>query len=91
MIDTPQVKQYLHFEEKERLRILYVMDPKLTADDLSWLKNLDTDSPIKPEVPESIAARLVEQGLAIKLVEGGLQLTTLGREQLADSDGTMES
>ena len=41
------------------------MDPKLTADDLSWLKKLDTDSPIKPEVPESIAARLVEQGLAI--------------------------
>ena len=81
MIDTPQVKQYLRF----------VMDPKLTADDLSWLKNLDTDSPIKPEVPESIAARLVEQGLAIKLVEGGLQLTTFGREQLADSDGTMES
>lgn len=67
------------------------MDPKLTADDLSWLKNLDTDSPIKPEVPESIAARLVEQGLAIKLVEGGLQLTTLGREQIADSDGTKES
>jgi len=67
------------------------MNPKLTADDLSWLKNLDTDRPIKPKVPESIAARLVEQGLAIKLVEGGLQLTTLGREQLADSDGTKES
>jgi len=68
-----------------------IMDPKLTAEELSWLKNLDTDSPIKPEVPESIAARLVEQGLAIKLVEGGLQLTTLGREQLADSGGTKES
>jgi len=67
------------------------MDPKLTADDLSWLKKLDTDNPIKPEVPESIAARLVEQGLAIKLVEGGLQLTTLGREHLADSGGTKES
>ena len=79
------------FEEKGRLKILHVMDAKLTADDLSWLKNLDTDSPIKPEVPESIAARLVEQGLAIKLVEGGLQLTTLGREQLADSDATKES
>jgi hypothetical protein len=67
------------------------MDPKLTAEELSWLKNLDTDSPIKPEVPESIAARLVEQGLAIKLVEGGLQLTTLGREQLGDSGGTKGS
>jgi len=67
------------------------MDPKLTADDLSWLEKLDTDSPIKPEVPESIAARLVEQGLAIKLVEGGMQLTTLGRKQLADSGGTKES
>ena len=67
------------------------MDPKLTAEELSWLKKLDTDSPIKPEVPEPIAARLVEQGLAIKLVEGGLQLTTLGREQLADSDGTKGS
>jgi hypothetical protein len=67
-----------------------IMDPKLTAEELSWLKNLDTDSPIKPEVPESIAARLVEQGLAIKLVEGGLQLTALGREQLRDSGGTKE-
>ncbi|MGH8470255.1 MAG: hypothetical protein ACREVY_15150 [Gammaproteobacteria bacterium] len=42
-------------------------------------------------MPESIAARLIEQGLAIKLVEGGLQLTTLGREQLAESSGTKES
>ena len=67
------------------------MNPKLTAEELSWLKKLDTDSPIKPEVPEPIAARLVEQGLAIKLVEGGLQLTTLGREQLAESDGTKGS
>ena len=64
------------------------MDPKLTADDLSWLKKLDTDNPVKPEVPASIAARLVEHGLAIKLVEGGMQLTTLGREQLEDSGGT---
>jgi len=68
-----------------------IMDAKLTAEELRWLKNLDTDSPIKPEVPEPIAARLVEQGLAIKLVEGGLQLTTLGREQLGDSGGTQES
>ena len=67
------------------------MDAKLTAEELRWLKNLDIDSPIKPEVPEPIAARLVEQGLAIKLVEGGLQLTTLGREQLVDSEGTKES
>jgi hypothetical protein len=68
-----------------------IMDAKLTAEELSWLKKLDTDSPIKPEVPEPIAARLVEQGLAIKLVEGGLQLTTLGREQLAESGGTKGS
>jgi hypothetical protein len=67
------------------------MDLKLTAEELSWLKRLDTDSPIKPEVPESIAARLVEEGLAIKLVEGGLQLTALGREQLRDTGGTKES
>lgn len=64
------------------------MDAKLTAEELGWLRNLDTDSPIKPELPAPIAATLVERGLAIELVEGGLQLTTLGREQLSESEGS---
>lgn len=61
------------------------MDAKLTSEELTWLKELDTVSPIKPEVPAPIAAALVERGLAIPLVEGGLQLTTLGRERLSES------
>jgi hypothetical protein len=63
------------------------MDAKLTAEELSWLKKLDTDSPIKPELPPSISATLVERGLAIELVEGGLQLTTVGREKLSPGAG----
>ena len=56
--------------------------PNLTSEELDWLGRLDTDSPVKPDVPPAIKARLVEHGLAIELVEGGLQLTTLGRERL---------
>jgi hypothetical protein len=63
------------------------MDAKLSADELQWLKNLDTEAPIKPDLPQPIADRLVEKGLAIKLVEGGLQLTALGREYLTESPG----
>jgi hypothetical protein len=63
------------------------MDAKLTAEELSWLKKLDIDSPTKPELPAPIADTLVGRGLAIRLVEGGLQLTTLGREQL-EGEGT---
>ncbi len=61
------------------------MDPTLDPEALRWLKELDTDSPTKPEVPPAIADELVRHGLAIRLVEGGLQLTTLGRERLAHS------
>lgn len=57
----------------------------LTAEELDGLKSLDTDAPVKPELPPAIARRLVEQGLAVELVEGGLQLTALGREMLSSS------
>jgi hypothetical protein len=67
------------------------MDAKLTAEELTWLEKLDTDSPIKPELPAPIAATLVERGLAIALVEGGLQLTTLGREKLSQAKGSEKS
>lgn len=55
------------------------MSSKLTSEELGWLTKLDTDAPEKPDLPSEIAARLVEQGLAIRPVEGGLQLTALGR------------
>jgi hypothetical protein len=58
------------------------MDVKLSPDELRWLRELDTDSLVKPQVPAQIAQTLVEHGFAITLVEGGLQLTALGREQL---------
>lgn len=61
------------------------MDSKLTAEELGWLRQLDTEAPVKPELPAAIADRLVEQGLAIRLVEGGLQLTAFGREHLTQS------
>jgi hypothetical protein len=63
------------------------MDVKLSADELSWLKKLDTEAPLKPDLPEPIADRLVAHGLAIKLVEGGLQMTALGREYLEEASG----
>ena len=58
------------------------MDAKLTDEELRWLKVLDTDTPEKPDLPGPVADMLVERGLAIKLVEGGLQMTALGREYL---------
>ena len=58
------------------------MDAPLTGDERKWLEALDTDVPTKPEAPPEIKRALVEKGLAIELVEGGLQLTTLGRERL---------
>jgi hypothetical protein len=58
------------------------MDATLSDAELRWLKALDTDSLQKPELPSAIADALVERGLAIPLVEGGLQLTALGREYL---------
>ena len=76
-------------------RVLYTtedrvahMDAKLTAEELDWLKQLDTVSPTKPVLPGPISATLVERGLAIELVEGGLQLTTLGRERLSEREGS---
>lgn len=60
------------------------MDPNLTSEQREWLHRLDTDAPLKPEPPSDIAEKLVEYGLAIRLVEGGLQLTTLGREALSE-------
>ena len=61
------------------------MDPVLSSEELHWLGQLDTDSPTKPDVPAPVRKRLVEHGLAIELVEGGLQLTTLGRERLSEA------
>jgi hypothetical protein len=60
------------------------MDKPLTPEELDWLGQLDTEAPVKPELPAGVADRLVELGLAIRLVEGGLQLTTLGRERLSE-------
>ena len=59
------------------------MDAPLSAAEREWLEKLDTDAPTKPEPPPAIKAALVEKGLAIELVEGGLQLTALGRERLS--------
>jgi hypothetical protein len=61
------------------------VDAKLSNEELHWLKILDTDTPEKPDLPGPIADMLVERGLAIKLVEGGLQLTALGREYLTQT------
>ena len=61
------------------------MDAQLTREELDWLGQLDTDAPVKPELPAAIATKLVDLGLAIRLVEGGLQLTTLGRDRLSES------
>jgi hypothetical protein len=66
------------------------MERNLTSEERDWLHRLDTDAPTKPEPPAHVAARLVEYGLAIELVEGGLQLTTLGREALSTQDEARE-
>ena len=67
------------------------MDPELTPEELDWLRTLDVDAPVKPDVPAPIAERLVTLGLVIRLVEGGLQLTTLGREHLSGPRATEDS
>jgi len=59
------------------------VEAKLTPEELDWLGQLDTDAPVKPELPAPIGDKLVQHGLAISLVEGGLQLTTLGRDYLS--------
>jgi len=66
------------------------MEPNLTSEQREWLHRLDTDAPLKPEPPPDIKAALVQYGLAIELVEGGLQLTTLGREALTAESGSRE-
>ena len=58
------------------------MDKNLSREELAWLKKLDTDEPLKPVLPAPVADRLLALGLAIKLTEGGLQLTDLGRARL---------
>ena len=58
------------------------MDEYLSAEELDWLKKLDTDDPVKPALPAQLAARLIALGLPIELTEGGLQLTDLGRARL---------
>ena len=62
------------------------MDAPLTQDELQWLERIHTDSPTKPEPPATVKRSLVDKGLAIELVEGGLQLTTLGRERLTGTE-----
>src|SRR5688500_3731683 len=64
--------------------IAATMDAPLTSEELDWLGQLDTDGPIKREVPAPVGKRLVDLGLAITLVEGGWQLTALGRERLSE-------
>jgi hypothetical protein len=58
----------------------------LTADELRFLKTLSTIEPVKPTVPAAVASRLIDLGFAITLVEGGLQLTALGRERLTQAE-----
>lgn len=61
------------------------MKPTLTPEEFDCLRRLDTNTPQKPDLPPAMAERLVDQGLAIRLVEGGLQLTALGREYLSQA------
>ena len=61
------------------------MDTPLTPEEIDWLGRLDTEAPVKPQAPPAVAKRLVDLGLALDLVEGGLQLTALGRERLTEA------
>ncbi|MGH8618016.1 MAG: hypothetical protein ACREUW_10020 [Burkholderiales bacterium] len=61
------------------------MEPPLSLEELDWLQKLRTDTPEKPDVPKAVHKRLVDAGVALELVEGGLQLTDLGRERLRKS------
>ena len=61
------------------------MDAQLTSEEFHWLQQVDVDAPVKPELPAAVGARLVDLGLVIRLVEGGYQLTTLGRERLSET------
>jgi hypothetical protein len=63
------------------------MRSDLTTEELAYLRSLSTDAPVKPDVPAAVARHFIDEGLAIALVEGGLQLTSLGRECLEQDDG----
>lgn len=62
------------------------MDAILSSEERDALSRLDTEAPVKPDLPSPIGDSLVEKGLVIRLVEGGLQLTTLGRDYLAQAE-----
>jgi hypothetical protein len=62
------------------------MEDGLSQQELAALLSLSTIEPVKPELPEVVAARLIHLGYAIALVEGGLQLTSLGRERLTEEE-----
>jgi hypothetical protein len=62
------------------------MRSDLTDEEMVYLRSLSTDAPVKPEVPPAVARHFIDEGFAIALVEGGLQLTTLGRECLEQDD-----
>ncbi len=62
------------------------MDDGLSQEQLAGLRSLSVIEPVKPELPGAVAERLIQLGYAIALVEGGLQLTTLGRERLTEED-----
>ena len=51
-----------------------------------WLRQLDTDTPSNPTFPAPSGNVWSELGLALELVEGGLQLTSLGRERFPKPD-----
>jgi hypothetical protein len=61
------------------------MEAPLSLEDLDWLQKLVTDTPDKPDVPKTVHKRLVDAGYAMELVEGGLQLTDLGRKRLENA------
>jgi hypothetical protein len=58
------------------------MEDELTPSELDYLRSLSTIEPVKPDLPVEVAARFTDMGLVIPLVEGGLQLTALGRERI---------
>jgi hypothetical protein len=67
------------------------MDAQLTPEEFHWLRQVDVDAPVKPELPPAVGARLADLGLVISLVEGGYQLTTLGRERLSEDSAVTHS
>jgi hypothetical protein len=60
------------------------MDDGLSQQELAALRSLSTIEPVKPLLPEDVGSRLIQLGYAIALVEGGLLLTSIGRERLEE-------